>query len=66
MCTMLLSVVVFEHELTKGQWSGVGCVFVAVAMEAVVGMREKKGKEKGKVGVAKVNGEIQNGKEKAS
>lgn len=61
MCTMLLSVVVFEHELTKGQWSGVGCVFVAVAMEAVVGIREKKGKEK-----EKVTKEVENGKEKAS
>ncbi|GAA5967840.1 hypothetical protein JCM3765_001897 [Sporobolomyces pararoseus] len=47
MCTMLLSVLVFEHELSKGQWIGVGCVFTAVAMEALVGITEKKvnGKE---------------------
>lgn len=53
---MLLSVLVFEHELTKGQWIGVGCVFTAVAMEALVGIREKKGK-------AKVDGKGMNGKE---
>ncbi|GAA6021971.1 hypothetical protein JCM11491_000312 [Sporobolomyces phaffii] len=42
MCTMLLSVVVFEHELATGQWVGVGCVFVAVAVEAWVGIRDKR------------------------
>ncbi|GAA5828970.1 hypothetical protein JCM11251_004083 [Rhodosporidiobolus azoricus] len=48
MFTMLLSVFVFDHKLTKGQWGGVGMVFGAVAMEAVVARREKKQKAKGK------------------
>ncbi|GAA5908746.1 uncharacterized protein JCM6883_004158 [Sporobolomyces salmoneus] len=46
MCTMLLSVLVFKHELTRGQWAGVGLVFGAVVVEALVGIREKKGKAK--------------------
>lgn len=33
MATMLLSVFVFDHRLSKGQWAGVGLVFGAVAME---------------------------------
>ncbi|GAA5937156.1 hypothetical protein JCM1841_005124 [Sporobolomyces salmonicolor] len=41
MATMLLSVFVFDHKLTAGQWIGVGLVFVAVGMEAVVARREK-------------------------
>ncbi|GAA6012601.1 hypothetical protein JCM10207_009053 [Rhodosporidiobolus poonsookiae] len=45
MMTMLLSVFVFDHKLTKGQWGGVGMVFGAVAMEAVVARREKKHKQ---------------------
>ncbi|TNY23342.1 UAA transporter family-domain-containing protein [Rhodotorula diobovata] len=45
MVTMLLSVFVFDHKLTKGQWSGVGLVFGAVAMEAVVARQEKKTKK---------------------
>ncbi|GAA5885011.1 hypothetical protein JCM6882_007191 [Rhodosporidiobolus microsporus] len=48
MFTMLLSVFVFDHKLTKGQWGGVGMVFGAVAMEAVIARREKKHKAKGK------------------
>ncbi|BGP22233.1 UDP-Glc/Gal endoplasmic reticulum nucleotide sugar transporter [Rhodotorula toruloides] len=44
MATMLLSVFVFEHRLTKGQWAGVGMVFGAVAMEAIIARREKKHK----------------------
>ncbi|BGP19038.1 hypothetical protein JCM10213_009252 [Rhodosporidiobolus nylandii] len=46
MMTMLLSVFVFDHKLTKGQWGGVGMVFGAVAMEAVVARREKQQKAK--------------------
>ncbi|GAA6035037.1 hypothetical protein JCM8097_002155 [Rhodosporidiobolus ruineniae] len=46
MMTMLLSVFVFDHKLTKGQWGGVAMVFGAVAMEAVVARREKKNKAK--------------------
>ncbi|SCV72658.1 BQ2448_4195 [Microbotryum intermedium] len=46
MATMLLSVFVFNHQLTRGQWLGVMMVFGAVAMEALVAMREKKGKKK--------------------
>lgn len=37
--TMLLSVVVFEHRLTKGQWLGVGVVFAGIGVEA--GMKRK-------------------------
>ncbi|KDE05782.1 hypothetical protein MVLG_03873 [Microbotryum lychnidis-dioicae p1A1 Lamole] len=46
MATMLLSVFVFNHQLTRGQWLGVMLVFGAVAMEALVAMKEKKGKRK--------------------
>ncbi|BGP37365.1 UDP-galactose transporter [Rhodotorula kratochvilovae] len=46
MMTMLLSVFVFDHKLTKGQWGGVGMVFGAVAMEAIIARREKKQKLK--------------------
>lgn len=34
--TMLLSVVVFGHNLVIGQWLGVGCVFSAIALESFV------------------------------
>jgi UDP-galactose transporter B1 len=32
--TMLLSVFVFGHQLTPGQWAGVAVVFVAIGIEA--------------------------------
>lgn len=32
--TMLLSVVVFEHKLSPGQWAGVGVVFAGIGVEA--------------------------------
>ncbi|WWC57810.1 uncharacterized protein I303_100345 [Kwoniella dejecticola CBS 10117] len=38
--TMLLSVVVFEHTLTKGQWVGVGVVFGGIGVEAAMKRRE--------------------------
>ncbi|OCF71436.1 solute carrier family 35 (UDP-galactose transporter), member B1 [Kwoniella mangroviensis CBS 8886] len=38
--TMLLSVVVFEHQLTKGQWIGVGVVFGGIGVEAGMKRRE--------------------------
>lgn len=50
MATMLLSVIVFDHKLGPGQWVGVAMVFGAVAMEAVVGRRDKAKKGTGKVG----------------
>ena len=53
MVTMLLSVFVFEHQLALGQWVGVGCVFVAVGMEAVVARREKGKKDLAVVGEKK-------------
>jgi UDP-galactose transporter B1 len=34
--TMLLSVFIFGHSLTFGQWSGIGVVFVAIGLEAAV------------------------------
>lgn len=37
MMTMLLSVFVFHHELTKGQWAGVAAVFAGVIVEATAG-----------------------------
>ncbi|WVQ93971.1 hypothetical protein IAU59_001049 [Kwoniella sp. CBS 9459] len=38
--TMLLSVVVFEHKLTKGQWMGVAVVFGGIGVEAGMKRRE--------------------------
>lgn len=48
MVTMLLSVFVFNHSLTKGQWGGVGIVFAAIAMEAEVKRRESMAKRRAK------------------
>lgn len=68
MFTMLLSVFVFNHEMTGGQWGGVGVVFAAIAGEAELKRREKRGKGKigskghgrsedeGQLGVANGNG----------
>lgn len=55
MVTMLLSVFVFEHRLALGQWVGVGCVFIAVGMEAVVARREKGKKDVKSVEEKKAN-----------
>jgi len=38
--TMLLSVIVFNHTLTVGQWAGVGVVFGAIGVEAGMKRRE--------------------------
>lgn len=38
--TMLLSVLVFEHKLSVGQWIGVGIVFAGIAVEAGVKRRD--------------------------
>jgi UDP-galactose transporter B1 len=38
--TMLLSVVVFNHSLTVGQWAGVGVVFGGIGVEAGMKRRE--------------------------
>ncbi|WWD22854.1 hypothetical protein CI109_107348 [Kwoniella shandongensis] len=48
--TMLLSVVVFEHTLTKGQWMGVGVVFGGIGVEAGMKRREmlRRAKKDGK------------------
>lgn len=40
MVTMLLSVFVFDHHLTAGQWGGVAITFGAIAMEAEIKRRE--------------------------
>ncbi|WVQ76863.1 hypothetical protein IAR50_006537 [Cryptococcus sp. DSM 104548] len=40
--TMLLSVFVFEHKLTPGQWGGVGVVFAGIGVEAA----QKRGSKK--------------------
>jgi len=34
--TMLLSVVVYNHKLTTGQWFGAGVVFAGISVEAFV------------------------------
>lgn len=34
--TMLLSVIVYNHKLTKGQWLGAGVVFAGISVEAIV------------------------------
>lgn len=33
---MLLSVVVYNHKLTAGQWAGAGIVFAGISVEAWV------------------------------
>jgi len=38
--TMLLSVIVFNHSLTIGQWAGVGVVFGGIGVEAGMKRRE--------------------------
>lgn len=38
--TMLLSVIVFNHSLTAGQWAGVGVVFGGIGVEAGMKRRE--------------------------
>jgi len=38
--TMLLSVVVYNHRLTKGQWLGAGVVFAGISVEAWVKRRD--------------------------
>lgn len=40
MVTMLLSVFLFGHNLTLGQWGGVGVVFAAIGMEAEMKRQE--------------------------
>ena len=37
--TMLLSVVVYNHKLTPGQWLGAGVVFAGISVEAWVKRR---------------------------
>jgi len=34
--TMLLSVIVYNHQLTVGQWMGAGVVFAGISVEAFV------------------------------
>jgi len=36
MFTMVLSVVVYDHKLTLGQWAGAGIVFAGISVEAWV------------------------------
>ena len=38
---MLLSVVVYNHKLTPGQWAGAGVVFAGISVEAWVKRRGK-------------------------
>ncbi|KAF2875519.1 UDP-Glc/Gal endoplasmic reticulum nucleotide sugar transporter-like protein [Massariosphaeria phaeospora] len=48
MLTMLMSVVLFGHRVTKMQWLGVGLVFGGIGAEAWFTRREKLAKEKAK------------------
>jgi drug/metabolite transporter (DMT)-like permease len=41
--TMLLSVFVYNHKLTPGQWAGAGVVFTGISVEAWV---KRQGKSK--------------------
>lgn len=50
MVTMLLSVFVFDHRLTGGQWGGVALTFGAIAAEAEIKRRETVKKRKIKQG----------------
>lgn len=54
--TMLLSVAVFNHRLTLGQWAGVGVVFAGIGVEAW----EKRREELKKVVKGKGKAEIKN------
>lgn len=38
---MLLSVIVYNHKLTPGQWAGAGVVFAGISVEAWVKRRGK-------------------------
>jgi UDP-galactose transporter B1 len=40
MFTMVLSVVVYDHKLTFGQWAGAGIVFGGISVEAWVKRKE--------------------------
>ncbi|KAF2194955.1 UDP-Glc/Gal endoplasmic reticulum nucleotide sugar transporter-like protein [Zopfia rhizophila CBS 207.26] len=48
MLTMLMSVVLFGHQVTQMQWLGVGLVFGGIGAEAWYTRSEKKAKEKAK------------------
>ena len=39
MFTMILSVIVYNHKLTPGQWAGAGVVFAGISVEAWVKRR---------------------------
>ncbi|RCK57903.1 UDP-galactose transporter 1 [Candida viswanathii] len=49
MLSMILSVVLFGHHLTGGQWLGVGLVFGGIGYEALIKFQQKKEKSKTKV-----------------
>lgn len=50
MLTMMLSVFWFGHSLTSMQWVGVALVFGGIGVEAELSKREKKAKERVKLG----------------
>lgn len=50
MLTMILSVFWFGHSLSGMQWLGVGLVFGGIGMEAELSKREKRAKERAKMG----------------
>jgi UDP-galactose transporter B1 len=58
MLTMLLSVVLFGHHVTKMQWLGVSFVFGGIGAEAWYTRQEKKAKEKAKLAAAKREKEL--------
>lgn len=58
MLTMLLSVVLFGHHVTKMQWLGVSFVFGGIGAEAWYTRQEKKAKEMVKLKAAKSQKEL--------
>ncbi|CDZ98617.1 UDP-galactose transporter related protein [Phaffia rhodozyma] len=56
--TMMLSVVLFDHQLTLGQWLGAAVVFLGIGVEAWAKITESKSKKgkKATVGVSQTNG----------
>ena len=56
MLTMLVSITYFGHNLSQGQWAGVGMVFGGIGTEAWISAKEKREKKKKKLASLKVEG----------
>ncbi|KAL7410995.1 UAA transporter [Mrakia frigida] len=60
--TMVLSVVLFDHKLTSGQWFGTAVVFVGIGVEAWAKISEDREKKKAKAKLLASGSEKSNGK----